>query len=157
MKNSNYTIGNQTRDIPACSAVPQPTAPPRTPPPKKKFSVPNTNKIIFILPTTIYLFTSEHYWIAEDSKMCCLHYTLQYLFLYSFLKIYSNVYKSSKTLRKVSDFVCTKKNLMAVWPYVNERVRLSSYTYNTQWLATTMVNRNWRIIGWRIIEVSLYL
>ena len=28
MKNSNDTIGNQTRDLLACSAVPQPTAPP---------------------------------------------------------------------------------------------------------------------------------
>jgi hypothetical protein len=27
MKNSNYTIRNRTRDLPACSAVPQPTAP----------------------------------------------------------------------------------------------------------------------------------
>jgi len=31
MKNSNDTIGKQTRDLPACSAVPQPTAPPRAP------------------------------------------------------------------------------------------------------------------------------
>ena len=31
MKNSNDTIGNRTRDLPACSAVPQPTAPPRAP------------------------------------------------------------------------------------------------------------------------------
>ena len=29
MKNPNDTIGNQTPDLPACSAVPQPTAPPR--------------------------------------------------------------------------------------------------------------------------------
>jgi hypothetical protein len=29
MKNSNDTIGNRTRDLPACSAVPQPTVPPR--------------------------------------------------------------------------------------------------------------------------------
>jgi hypothetical protein len=29
MKNSNDTIGNRTRDRLACSAVPQPTAPPR--------------------------------------------------------------------------------------------------------------------------------
>ena len=29
MKNSNDTMGNRTRDLPACSAVPQPTAPPR--------------------------------------------------------------------------------------------------------------------------------
>jgi hypothetical protein len=28
MKNSNDTIGNGTHDVPACSAVPQPTAPP---------------------------------------------------------------------------------------------------------------------------------
>jgi hypothetical protein len=28
MKNSNDTIGIQTRDLPACSAVPQPNAPP---------------------------------------------------------------------------------------------------------------------------------
>jgi len=29
MKNSNDTIGDRTRDLPACSAVPQPNAPPR--------------------------------------------------------------------------------------------------------------------------------
>jgi hypothetical protein len=31
MKNSNDTIGNRTRALPVCSAVPQPTAPPRSP------------------------------------------------------------------------------------------------------------------------------
>jgi len=31
MKNFNDSIGNRTRDLPACSAVLQPTAPPRTP------------------------------------------------------------------------------------------------------------------------------
>ena len=31
MKNSNGTIGNRTRDLLTCSAVPQPTAPPRSP------------------------------------------------------------------------------------------------------------------------------
>ena len=31
MKNSNNTIGNRTRDLPACRAVPQPAAPPRAP------------------------------------------------------------------------------------------------------------------------------
>jgi hypothetical protein len=29
MKDSNYTLGNQNRDFPACSAVPRPTVPPR--------------------------------------------------------------------------------------------------------------------------------
>jgi hypothetical protein len=28
MKNYNCTIGNRTRELPVCSAVPQPTAPP---------------------------------------------------------------------------------------------------------------------------------
>ena len=31
MKNSNDNIGNRTRDLPTCSAVPQTTAPPRAP------------------------------------------------------------------------------------------------------------------------------
>ena len=31
MKNSNDTIGNRTHDLPACRAVPQPTAPLRAP------------------------------------------------------------------------------------------------------------------------------
>jgi len=31
MKNSSDTIGNRTRDLLTCSAVPQPTAPPRDP------------------------------------------------------------------------------------------------------------------------------
>jgi hypothetical protein len=30
MKNSNNTIGNRTRNLPACSEVSQSTAPPRT-------------------------------------------------------------------------------------------------------------------------------
>jgi len=36
MKNSNDTIGNRTRDLLACSAVPQPTVPPHAPEHKKK-------------------------------------------------------------------------------------------------------------------------
>ena len=32
IKNSNDTIGNRTRDLPTCSSVPQPTAPPRASP-----------------------------------------------------------------------------------------------------------------------------
>ena len=31
MEKSNDIIGNRTRDLPACSAVPQPTVPPRAP------------------------------------------------------------------------------------------------------------------------------
>jgi hypothetical protein len=31
MKNPSYPIGNRTRDLPACSTLPQPTVPPRAP------------------------------------------------------------------------------------------------------------------------------
>jgi len=41
MKNSNYTIGNRTCDLPTCRAVPQPTALPRAP-----FETIGNNKII---------------------------------------------------------------------------------------------------------------
>jgi hypothetical protein len=33
LKNSSDSIGNRSRDLPVCSSVPQPTAPPRTPGP----------------------------------------------------------------------------------------------------------------------------
>jgi hypothetical protein len=36
MKNSSGTIGNRTRDLPACSAVPQPIAPSPNPGYRKK-------------------------------------------------------------------------------------------------------------------------
>jgi len=39
MKISDDTIGNRTRDLPACSAVPKPTAPPHVP----QYSVYQTN------------------------------------------------------------------------------------------------------------------
>jgi hypothetical protein len=46
MKNSNDTIGNRTRDLPACSAVPQPAAPPRC----------LTKEVLFSLPPFCYYF-----------------------------------------------------------------------------------------------------
>ena len=39
MKNSNDTIGNRTRNLPAFSAVPQPTAPPHTPSSKEYWEI----------------------------------------------------------------------------------------------------------------------
>ena len=36
LKNSNDAIGNQTHDLPACSAVPQATAPPGNPKNRKR-------------------------------------------------------------------------------------------------------------------------
>jgi hypothetical protein len=48
MKNSSDKIGNRIRDLPACSAVPQPIAPPRDP-----LHVGRAAKFIFALGTEI--------------------------------------------------------------------------------------------------------
>ena len=47
MKNSKETMRNRTRDLPACSAVPQPTAPPRVPVAKSS----NVNYISILIIT----------------------------------------------------------------------------------------------------------
>jgi hypothetical protein len=60
MKNSYYTIGNRTRDLPACSAVPQSTAPPRAP-------VIRQNALNFVL-RFIWLHMSMH-WTAA-TQLC---------------------------------------------------------------------------------------
>jgi DNA replication protein DnaD len=43
MKNSNDTIGNRTRDLPACRAVPQSSAPPHAPNNNKNKNNKNEN------------------------------------------------------------------------------------------------------------------
>jgi hypothetical protein len=56
MKNPNDIIGNRTRDLPACSAVPQPTAPPRAPP----YIAGHRHFLaIFIFYSYIYLYTPK--------------------------------------------------------------------------------------------------
>jgi hypothetical protein len=46
IKNFNDTIRNRNRDLPACSAVPQPTAPPRAPvSPVPQFNTPTRDSI----------------------------------------------------------------------------------------------------------------
>jgi hypothetical protein len=50
MKNSSDTIGNRTRDLPACTAVPQPTALQRAPFIIDKFK----NRLIILLYKSEY-------------------------------------------------------------------------------------------------------
>ena len=57
MKNSNDTIGNQTQDLPICSAMPQPAAPRRIP----TLSAPE-----IILPTFLYHFPSAITVLSEQ-------------------------------------------------------------------------------------------
>ena len=65
MKNSNDTIKNRTHDFPACSAVPQPTAPPHALfLPCQKFSENFENKTI----------TKEN--IPKLGECVCMHCSL---------------------------------------------------------------------------------
>jgi len=55
MKISNDIIGNRTRDLPACSAVPQPTASPRSPN-KLTYNVENYTCVLLNTSQNIYFF-----------------------------------------------------------------------------------------------------
>jgi len=46
MKNSNDTIKNRIRDLPTCSAVPQPTALPRAPITARYFQIRQASKYL---------------------------------------------------------------------------------------------------------------
>jgi hypothetical protein len=72
MKNSNNTIGNRTRDLPACSAVPQPTAPPLAPNVSSWYRISKTHrysihKLAFEL--IVKLMRILHWVLTEKMKM----------------------------------------------------------------------------------------
>jgi hypothetical protein len=69
-KNSNDTIGNRKRDLPACSAVPQPTAPPRAPnslvTPSVLSSIRWRDRVHFALDSWQSSFRSGFVWSSCD-------------------------------------------------------------------------------------------
>jgi hypothetical protein len=73
MKNSNDIIGNGTRDLPACSAVPQPTAPPRTLLPD--IASRNNNAVLvsvmLLHRTTVQLINRKLIFAHTDVHVCC--------------------------------------------------------------------------------------
>jgi hypothetical protein len=54
MKNSSDIMGNRTRDVPSCSAVPQPTAPPGAPQHLCIAVILNTNSCLDIVHPVQY-------------------------------------------------------------------------------------------------------
>jgi hypothetical protein len=74
MNNSNYIIGNQTRDFPTCSTVPQPTAPPRA---NYKLYLGNNNQkdalyySQFISIINLYLFRADLLFIIKRYFSLC--------------------------------------------------------------------------------------
>jgi len=86
MQNSNGTIGNRTRDLPVCSAVPQPTVPSRAPHnfnatfkrsltesrQRRRISVTRTgNKLLFIV------MLGRNTWMSVTDNMILLKEMLQ--------------------------------------------------------------------------------
>ena len=61
IKNSNDTIGNQTRDLPACSAAPQLTVPPRAP------RTENEGQKLYMDCSSTELFDLD----TKTEKKCC--------------------------------------------------------------------------------------
>ena len=55
MKNCYDTIGNRTHDLPACSAVPQPTVPPCTPPGKRATEIQKMLKTTYVKETVTHI------------------------------------------------------------------------------------------------------
>ena len=74
MKYSNDTIGNRTRDFPACSAVPQPTAPSRA---RKAILVcyilcflEGFMSSFSLSAITVLVVRSRRLWVWELSRVC---------------------------------------------------------------------------------------
>ena len=68
MKNSSETIGNRTRDLLACSAVPKPTAPPRIPPSAKTDLKKYVNEDNIKTRQAIYILRNNE---ARLCNYCC--------------------------------------------------------------------------------------
>jgi len=75
MKNSNDTIGNRTRDLPVCSAVLQPTAPPlaatATGSSKQAWHIPDAVRTVFEL-LMMGAETARNMYSIDNNKEYCI-------------------------------------------------------------------------------------
>ena len=143
MKNSNDTIGNRTRALLTCSAVPQPTAPPRSPNALEKTKIsccwPDSNTGPSSLwPTTDYairetqrlviVLKSSRLWSIPRARS--IHYTssrLIYLFIYLF--IHSPLYLLSEPF-----FILRSKSR-----HLKRSLRFRFYNKNLELLITSHI------------------
>ena len=71
IKNSNYTIGNRTRNLPTCNAVSQPTVPPPTPIPvscRAKYTIDHAPLLYLIFKI---FFWQLSYFTQNNFKLWC--------------------------------------------------------------------------------------
>jgi hypothetical protein len=74
MKNSNDDIGNRTRDLPACIAVPQPNALTRAP--------QQTHKITTNFYTNAHTLVEDHMTFSANDRVALQQYWLDILYLH---------------------------------------------------------------------------
>jgi hypothetical protein len=88
MKNSNNTIGNRTRDLPTCSAMPQPTALPRAPVSSLQTSC------IAVTCVCCCVFTEVFVRVSEPSLCFCVQIQMQTLSLQGLMQsVWANQYQ----------------------------------------------------------------
>jgi len=80
MKSSSDTIGNRTSDLPVCSAEPQPTTPPRAPPPpvtaNGNFSESVNDRCYTSPHRTVWLYKGTVFWHLNIHKYYFRCYTV---------------------------------------------------------------------------------
>jgi hypothetical protein len=73
-KNSSNTIGNRTRDLPACSALPQPTAPPRAPTCRGNVTKNDFNSsLMFYMLTCVDVLKCISAWVGTNTNYSNTH------------------------------------------------------------------------------------
>jgi len=91
MKNSNDTIGNRTRDLPTCKAVPQLTVPPRAPIKQCTSSISYT--VVYVCPTG-KCYSSTLATLREKTYIGSVH-SKQYI---SFTVVWENTWRYRRKL-----------------------------------------------------------
>jgi hypothetical protein len=102
VKNSNYIIGNRTRDLPVCTAVPQPTASPRTP------------NVTGVINTTMFPLWPARCWQVPDMPLltvCGLKY---------FKCIEHKRFLSTKDLSRVPCVDASRMGRRCIWERGND-------------------------------------
>jgi hypothetical protein len=162
MKNSNDNMGNRTRDLPTCSAVPQPTALPRAPNGTIRrtiFRKVRTETILklyntLVLPT--FLYGSENWTLTalqrrriEAAEMQLLRPLAGYT-LYDY-KTNDSVHRELQTeciLDKIYEY---RRNwFLHLQKMPQNRISLKSYHYRPQGRRTIgRPKKRWREQFWR--------
>jgi len=115
VKNSNDIIGNRTRNLPACSAVPQPTAPPRTPYTSCKEERSHFYRLNQCLPGGGGFVGFKNAWGSTSNSPCAFMYCTDITLLFVCGIIYFPFFVTIAT--PIESFVC-------VCVCVSERERL---------------------------------